>query len=391
MPEVFAELEQALRSSGPTAAVTVLCDRLRERKDFGSLFYALLMKKRVELGIPPIPTGPASDIPPQHHAAYEEGIRLAAREVGQLYLRDGDLGQAWSYYRMLGEPGPVRDALEKWEPGPDDDVQAAVQIGLYEGVHPSRGFDLLLSRYGICSAITTLSQLDPSQQAPEARQYCLRAIVRALYEELRDRLTAEVERQEGKLPPEAEGPRNTPGVVRKLLAGRDYLFAEDCYHIDTSHLSSVVQMSVHLQPCEEMGLARELCDYGRRLSGRFQHGGDPPFEDLYGSHDAYLAILSGEDVEKNLSYFRKQAADADPDTVGTYPAEVLVNLFLRLERPGEALAVARQYLANVDNRRLSCPSIAELCQRVKDYKTLAEVAREQGDPVHFLAGLLAAK
>ena len=25
-----------------------------------------------------------------------------------------------------------------------------------------------------------------------------------------------------------------------------------------------------------------------------------------------------------------------------------------------------------------------------DYRTLAEVAREQGDPVHFMAGLLAA-
>jgi len=26
-----------------------------------------------------------------------------------------------------------------------------------------------------------------------------------------------------------------------------------------------------------------------------------------------------------------------------------------------------------------------------DYKTLSEVAREQGDPVHFVAGLLATK
>jgi hypothetical protein len=28
---------------------------------------------------------------------------------------------------------------------------------------------------------------------------------------------------------------------------------------------------------------------------------------------------------------------------------------------------------------------------VGDYRTLAEVAREQGDPVHFIAGLLAAR
>jgi hypothetical protein len=55
------------------------------------------------------------------------------------------------------------------------------------------------------------------------------------------------------------------------------------------------------------------------------------------------------------------------------------------------LAVARKYLAGVDNRQLSCPGIAELCQKVGDYRTLAEVAREQGDAVHFLAGLLASK
>jgi hypothetical protein len=32
-----------------------------------------------------------------------------------------------------------------------------------------------------------------------------------------------------------------------------------------------------------------------------------------------------------------------------------------------------------------------LCQQTGEYRTLAEVAREQGDPVHFLAGLLASK
>jgi hypothetical protein len=34
--------------------------------------------------------------------------------------------------------------------------------------------------------------------------------------------------------------------------------------------------------------------------------------------------------------------------------------------------------------------VPDLCQRVGDWRTLAEAAREQGDPVHFMAGLLAA-
>ena len=59
-------------------------------------------------------------------------------------------------------------------------------------------------------------------------------------------------------------------------------------------------------------------------------------------------------------------------------------------RKAEALAVARKHLVGVDNRQLTCPSVSELCQKVNDYRALADVAREQGDPVHFMAGLLAA-
>jgi hypothetical protein len=179
--------------------------------------------------------------------------------------------------------------------------------------------------------------------------------------------------------------------VRRLIAGRPSLFEDEFYHIDVSHLSSVVQMSVHLTPGPELELARELCEYGRHLSGRFQGPGDPPFEDLYPAYGTYLAVLAGDDVEKGLDYFRAQADAADPETIGTYPAQVLVNLLLRVGRPPEALAVARKHLAGADGRQLTCPGVAELCQKVGDYRTLAEVAREQGDAVHFLAGLLAAR
>jgi hypothetical protein len=221
--------------------------------------------------------------------------------------------------------------------------------------------------------------------------YCIRALVRALYAELRERLTAEIERHEGKAPPEAAESPDTPGVIRRLMAGHAWLFEDEFYHVDISHLSSVVQMSMHLEPCTELDMARELCEYGQRLSGRFKNPGDPPFEDQYRAIGLYLGILAGDRVEEGLDYFRAQAEQADPETVGTYPAEVLVNLLLKLDRAPEALAVARKYLAAVDNRRLSCPGIAELCQKVHDFRTLAEVAREQGDAVHFLAGLLASR
>ncbi len=386
-PAVLDEIERTLAADGPDAAVNRLCDRLRQDKDYHALFYALLMKKRHELGVSPVPTGPAKDLPKSVHTSYEDAIREAGRLVGGLYVQDGQLPQAWAYFRMLGEPGPMRAALEAHAPADGEDLQPLVQIAFYEGVHPRKGFDWVLDRYGICSAITNLGGQE-LPHPPEDRQYCLQRLVRALYAELCARLAADIERHEGRRPPEADAKEPAPGTVLRLMEGRDWLFEDDGYHIDTSHLSSVVQMAVHLTACDELRLARELCAYGKRLSPRFRGRNEPPFEDLYESHDRYLSVLTGEDVEGGLAYFREQAEKAEAAGDGTFSAEVLVNLLLRLERPKDALAAARKHLAKADGRRLTCPGVAELAQQVGDYRTLAEAAREQGDAVHFLAGLL---
>jgi hypothetical protein len=386
---LFDQLQRTLHSEGPAAAIARLCGQLREAREYHSLFYALLMKKRVELGVVAVPTGPAQDLPAELHGEYEEAIRAAAREVGGLFLQAGDLPQAWVFFRMIDEPGPVREALDRHTPGPDEDVQPLVSIAFYEGVHPTKGFDWALERFGLCSAITTVGSGE-MPHPDEVKQHCIRALVRALYGELRARLAAEVEARFSIAPPEASEPPEAPGVVRRLIKGRDWLFAEDAYHVDTSHLSSVVQLAMHLKPCPELGLARELCAYGAKLSDRYGGSDDPPFEKGYDDYEVYLSVLAGDGVEKGLDHFRKKAAEADPEEIGTYPAEVLVNLLLKVDRGPEAVEVARRHLSNTQGRQLTCPNLTELCQRFAAYQTLAEVAREQGDAVHYLAGLIAA-
>ncbi len=378
---IYDELQQAFEAEGPARAIDRLCDTLRERKDYSNLFYALLMKKRHELGVSPIPTGPALDLPAECHEPYEDAIREAGRLVGRLYLEEGNVAHAWAFYRMLGESDPVKEALEKFEPTDGEDCHPLVDIAYHQGLHPRKGFDLILDRFGICSAITMLGGQE-FPHGPEIRDYCIKRVVRALYRDLHDRLSAEIERQEGKKP-EAQ-------TVRELIAGRDGLFEDDFYHIDVSHLSSVVQMSIHLSPSEELGMAREMCAYGQRLSPRFQYAAEPPFENQYLDYGFYLAILAGDDVEGGLAHFRAKVEQANPEEVGTYPAEVFVNLLLRVGRADEALAVARKYLATAEEQRLTCPGIVELCQKTGNYRALAEVARTQDNAVHFLAGLIAA-
>jgi hypothetical protein len=377
--QTLDDLQTTLKTSGPEAAIDRLCAELKASKDFHGLFYALLMKKRHALGVSPLPTGSNQDLSPAVQPAFEEGIREAARTAGQLCLDEGNIPQAWAYFRMLGEPEPVAAALRKVQLAEDQDVQPLIEIALHHGVLPDRGFEWVLQRYGICSAITTLGGELPL--TPEARAVCVRRLVRALHTELCARLRAEIAKQQSFEP--------TATTIGELIAGRDWLFADDFYHIDLSHLNSVIQMAIQLDEGDELQLCRDMCGYGKKLSPRFRFQADPPFEDQYVDYDHYLSVLTKEDVEGGLAHFRAKAEAANPQDTGTFPIEVFVNLLLRIGRTAEALEVSRKLLAPLGDVRLSCPSFVELCQKTGNYRALAEVAREQGNAINFVAGLIA--
>jgi hypothetical protein len=381
-PALFERARADLAADGPLAAVDRLCDRLRSAGDYHNLFYAMLMRKRVELGLPPFPTGPSADLPLETHEPYEAAIREAARHVGRIYLENRDLPRAWGFFRLIGEPEPVKEALAGYTPGPDEDTYPLVDIAWHQQVLPQKGFDLILDRNGVCSAITMVGSADLNQH-PDLRAYCVRRLVRTLYEQLQERVRADLQ---------SRGlPAPSGASVAQLIAGRDELFADDAYHIDVSHLSSVVQMATHLPPGEELDLARELCEYGCRLAPQYRGEGDAPFEGSYADYLVYLDTVAGRDVDAGLAHFQGKVARELEDG-NTFPAEVYVNLLLKLDRPREALAAAREYLGGVaDERSLSCPGVTELARRVGDYDTVAEASRAKGDPVTFLAGLIAGR
>src|SRR5262249_40912897 len=149
-------------------------------------------------------------------------------------------------------------------------------------------FDWILDRYGTCSAITSLGGGEVPF-GPEVKDYCIRRLIQTLHHELTERLKGEIKAQQGFEP--------TGKSISELLEGRDWLFADDCYHIDLPPLSSVVQMSMQIEPCPEQKLARDLCAYGKKLSPRFAFPSDPPFENQYRDFDMYLAALTGDDVD----------------------------------------------------------------------------------------------
>jgi hypothetical protein len=381
--EVFAKLDQTLRAAGPAAALEALVGHLSAAGQFRALLDALLLKARHELGLPLIQEGSLSGLPEPVRSEYEARYVEAIRLVGMRLLEAGDITGAWPYFRAIGEPEPVAHAIDAYVPAADDErAGAIIEVAFNQGANPCRGFELILEHYGTCSAITAFEHLsgDEANRVAAADK-----LVRRLHEDLVASLRADIAQRGQPLPPEG-----TP--IAGLIAGRPWLFADDTYHIDISHLNAVVRIAPLLDDRATIEQAVGLCDYGRNLSARYRSEGEPPFEDHFEDHGRYLRALLGQDVDAALAHFRaklRPAGDEGADEV-VLSAQVLVGLLLRLERLDEAIDAAAEHLAGVPESALGCPSVAQLCQRAGQPARLAAIARAQGDLVRYAAAILQA-
>lgn len=381
-PQAFDHVNRAAKSGKAEDVLQTLVDQLVAGKEFHRAFDALTMKTRHELGLPLIMTSPNSEIPEALKDPYEQRLIEACRQVGQWLLQEGEIGQAFHYFNMLGELGPVREAIETFAPKEDDDrkVEEIVEIAVAHGVHPAKGLKLVLERFGICQAITSCEQILVQAGDPTARQECIKLLVRELHSELVERLKAEITAKEGSAPAAAS--------ITLLLKGRDWLFDNENYHIDTSHLNSVVRVARLLPKCEEIFLAIQLCEYGVKLSDRYKYPDPPPFEDVYADSLVYLKTVAGMEVPKGLEHFRAKADSIDMDQEGTFAAEIYVNLLVQAGKKAEAVEYAARKLNDRTGHNLSCPSINDLCLQTTRYDLMADLARKRNDLVSYAAGLL---
>lgn len=329
-----------------------------------------------------IQVGSLGDLPEPARSQYEERYVEAIRSVGNRLLNTGDIASAWPYFRAIGEPEPVRQAIDAYQPVEgDEQINQIVEIAFNQGANPRKGFELILAHYGTCSAISSFEHL-PHDEA--IRVACSDRLVRQLHEHLAANLRAEIAQRGQPLP--AEG-----SLIPALIAGNDWLFQEDAYHIDISHLSATVRLAPMLTDPETLTFAAGLCEYGRRLSERHQYEGEPPFEKTFDDHAIYLAVLLGHDVELGLAHFRRKLETSDPDRPETsLSAQVLVGLLVRLGRLDQAIELAAEHLAGIPESSLICPGVAQLCQRAGQPDRLATIARKQRDLVNFTAAILQA-
>jgi hypothetical protein len=365
--DLFDRLEQACRDEGASAALDRLVAQLREQKRYQLIFEMRLLRKRQSLGLPLVFSGPLSEVPAAQRDRYQAALIEAAREAGHSFLADGDIERAWHYFRAIGEPAPVSNAIEQVESA--DEAERVLPIALLEDVNPRKGFELLLRHRGLCQGTDFVIKTTEG----EKRIMFLQMLVRAFYAQLAANLQEAIA--------EAEHVGATTNSVAELIAGRNWLFDGGRLYIENSHLLSILQTSSELPDPETIRLALELAEYAQHLAPIHRPEGRPPFDDPFVDHAVYLRVLLGEQLDEGLDHFRRKLTDSDPLT-----ADVLVALLARAGRYDEAIKVSMDHLHGQAGEH--CPSATQLCQMAGDYARLREVARQEGDLIGFAASII---
>lgn len=382
------EWRALLAMHGPEESLQRLADRLESVGEFRKWFDAMALRARFELGLPLILPASGHEFPDDKRAAYEERLIAACREAGKKMTDAGDYQGAFHFLGTIGELQPLWQAIESFEPTADDgpdaenQVDLIIELAIGHGVHPRKGLELMLRRSGLCPAITACQSIFMQDSRDDVKVDCARLMVRELHCELLDRVRAHIRQVEGESP--------LPEGLTSLIEGRDWLFAEDNHHVDTSHLNAVVRFARSLPNCGEARLAMELCEYGKRLSPRYHFGDAAPFERVFDDTLKLLQAVTRTDVDGALQHFREKAIAAS--RVGeTSPLEVYVNLLIAADLSLEAAEFAGIHLNRLNGGiGLSCPSVTELWRRQGRFDRIAELAKERGDLVSFAAGVIAA-
>ncbi|MFO0426411.1 MAG: hypothetical protein ACK526_07580 [Planctomyces sp.] len=350
----FSRLSPSVRSQTGSAkdrdgVLDALEATLMERQEYHRLFDAKLMRVRNRMKLPLAQPTSLNHVPKEKEDEFREAYFSAAREVGSLFLKDQRLADAWAYFRTVGEPEPVRKALEALtipeEPGHERDE--ILNLALYEGAHVILGLRMLLKSNGTCNTITAIGQL-MAQMSQEERNEAARLMVGHLHFDLAFSLRRHIEARMASEGGNEKLPENAS--LGSMIEGRSWLFEDGNYHIDISHLHSTTGFARHLKAGDpELPLAIELCEYGRQLDKPLRYPGEAPFEDFYTAHWHFLRAIAGIDVDASLGYFHERLQEDQDAQNQKMTAFVLVDIGQRIGRASQTLEMAGNHLNRLED------------------------------------------
>lgn len=376
---LFETLQAVVVAGGPDAAFDQLATEMRQKHRYHDLFDARLMQARYRLGLPVISSTTLDELPEGTREKLEDAYLVACREVGGLLLGEKKYREAWMYLRPVGDKTMVAAALESAAPE-DDNLEEMIEVALHEGVSPVRGFQLVLENYGTCNAITTFEGTIPNQSRA-SQVAAAKMLVNHLYKELLSNVKAHIEDRSG--PPKADA------TLADLVKANEWIFENDNYHIDTSHLSATVRFARLIEDDPEtLRKALGLTEYGRRLSEQFRFPGEEPFVEMYPSHGLLFAATLGERVDEAAAYFREKAEKVNADMEGTASIETYLILLGRLGRFEEALEAHAKLVEPGMHLSPYAPRLFELAQKAGRFDRFLEISRDRSDVLSFAAGLV---
>ena len=375
------EFESGLDPADAQAVLDALEQSLTDQQDLHRLFDARMLRIRHEMKLPLTQPTSLQGIPDDQEEAYREVYRNAARETGTRLLEAGQLTDAWAYFRTISEPELIREAIERRateigeQYGPE--LDELLNLALYENAHAVAGIRLLLKTHGTCNTVTAMSQMVGQMSQPERRE-AARVMVAHLYSDLKSSVRADLERQ-GRL-------QSGDVPLSRLIAGQESLFAEGNYHVDVSHLHSIVGFARHLHREDpELRLAIEMSVYGQQLSEHLRYPADVPFDDYYNASEHFLRALAGDSVEEGLQWFCRRLETAQDDESRRLIAFVIVDLAQRTDRMGAMLEVTAPWLSGMEDP--GGFSFSAACHEADRLDLLEQQAR-RNDDVFAMATLL---
>jgi hypothetical protein len=375
---LFDDLQAAAGRGGASAIFGRLIDHLLAQKQYHELFDARLMEARHKLGLPVIMTASLDSLDEPVRTRMEDAYLAACREVGGLLLAEGRVREAWMYLRPVGDRDAVAQALENI-PRDTENFEQIIEVALYEGASPRLGFEYVLAHYGTCNAITLFdAQMHGRPKAD--RQAVAGLLVRHLHDELLRNVRADIARREGAEP--------VATSLAELVASRAWLFENDNYHVDTTHLAAVVRFALACENADVLRTALDLTEYGRRLSRQYQFPGQEPFADTYPAHALFFQGLLGINSDAAVDYFRARAEQAQSAAGEAGPAEVLVALLARSGRARQAFDAAVEFVRPDMRVGGFAPSMLELAREAGCYDQLISACRERDDALGFTAGIV---
>jgi hypothetical protein len=385
----------SLAQADPATILTRLVAKLEQDQQYAAWFEALKLQARYDLGLEPWQVGAAESIPPAIQRQLEDRLVEACRVVGERMIAGGRISEGWMYLRPVGDHQRAVELLHQLEPN-DQQVDQIIEVAIGHGVSPAWGFQLLIDRMGTCNAITAFDT--QMATAPlEERQQAATLLLQRLHRELCRNILQHWRRTTTADDPNASPPATAARDLEDsfdlaaLIDRHPELTADQNYHVDTSHLSSVVRIGRIVDDPAVQQLAWQLCRYGQHLAELFQPQGYVVFDPYYLAHQTYYEILLHPATrDLGLQFFRDRratlTADAQQPTVlsleGQIEAtDVLVELLMRCQLYSPACEVLRDQLQICGDHQRSrwTALLFRCCQQACDFEPMLQYSRELGD------------